>query len=201
MLLATGLAACAPRRPPFVEPDWGDAPSPYPVEITEITREYRHCAARCSFDRMVFRRDGTVTRRFFTEDRLDSLLTARIDSLGFIELVTALDRAGLFRPMGGAGEHVPLAVDSYLISAATLCRRAVATYSPLSGDWYPGSQAVLAVERAVSRLHWMRWRPDDAQLSRARPREEDTANTVSRARRAFPAPAVDRSPADRLARP
>jgi len=171
-LLPTALAAllvagigCAPHRPPFVEPDWGDAPSPYPIEITEVTREYRHCRDQCAFDRIVFRRDGTVSRRFSTGTRLDSTLTARIDSLAFIDLVVALDRAGLFRPMDGAGEHVPLAVDSYLISAASLCRRAVATYSPLSNDWYPGSRAVLAVERAASGLHWVRCCRDNVQLS------------------------------------
>ena len=163
--LLLGLLACAPHRPPFVEPDWGDAPSPYPVEITEVTREYRHCREQCTFDRMVFRRDGTVSRRFSTGTRVDSTLSASIDSTAFIELVVALDRAGLFRPMGGAGEHVPLAVDSYLISAATLCRRAVATYSPLSNDWYPGSRAVLAVERAASGLHWVRCCRGDLLLS------------------------------------
>ena len=156
IVVVAGLVACAPRRPPFVEPDWGEAPSPYPVEITEVTREYRHCAERCTYDRLVLRRDGTVSRRFSTTTHLDSLLTAQVDSLTFIELVVSLDKAGLFRPMVGAGEQVPLAVDSYLISAASLCRRAVATYSPLSGDWYPGSQAVLAVERATSNLRWNR---------------------------------------------
>ena len=152
----TGLVACAPRRPPFVEPDWGDAPAPYPIEITEVTREYRHCADRCTYDRLVLRRDGAVTRRFFTATHLDSQLTARIDSMVFINLVVSLDKAGLFRPMVGAGEQVPLAVDSYLISAASLCRRAVATYSPLAGGWHPGSTAVLAVERATSNLRWSR---------------------------------------------
>lgn len=174
-LLATiatvaALMGCAPRRPPFVEPDWGDAPSPYPIEITEVTREYRHCADRCTYDRLVLRRDGTVARRFFTATRLDSQVTARIDSMVFIDLVVSLDKAGLFRPMVGAGEQVPLAVDSYLISAASLCRRAVATYSPLAGDWYPGSAAVLAVERATSNLRWSRpgrrVRPDVVSLDR-----------------------------------
>jgi hypothetical protein len=167
-ILLLGLLACAPHRPPFVEPDWGDAPSPYPVEITEVTREYRHCRDQCTFDRMVLRRDGTVSRRFLTGTRLDSMLLARIDSTAFIDLVVALDRAGLFRPMDGAGEQVPLAVDSYLVSAASLCRRAVATYSPLSSDWYPGSRAVLAVERAASGLHWVRCCRADLLLSARR---------------------------------
>jgi hypothetical protein len=164
-LLVLGLSACAPHRPPFVEPDWGDAPSPYPSEITEVTREYRHCAEHCSFDRMVFRRDGTVIRRYLTGGHLDSLLSARIDSLAFVELVISLDKAGLFRPMAGAGEHVPLAVDSYIVSAASLCRRAVTTYSPLASDWYLGSEAVLAVERAASGLHWVRCCRPELQLS------------------------------------
>lgn len=171
VLTLVALAAaigCAPRRPPFVEPDWGDAPAPYPNEITEITREYRHCAERCTFDRIVLRRDGVASRHFITVTKVDSVLIARIDSLSFVELVSSLRQAGLFRPMMGGGEQVPLAVDSYLISAASLCRRAVATYSPLSFDWYPGSNAVLAIERATSMLRWIRparGRGDEVQLS------------------------------------
>jgi hypothetical protein len=164
------MSGCAPRRPPFVEPDWGDAPSPYPTEITEITREYRHCAERCSFDRIVLRRDGVAIRRFVTVNHVDSVLAARIDSVSFVELVLSLNQAGLFRPMVGAGEQVPLSVDSYLISAASLCRRAVATYSPLSADWYPGSNAVMAIERTTSSLHWIRpgqANKPDVQLSAA----------------------------------
>ncbi len=165
------LAGCAPRRPPFIEPDWGEAPAPYPAEITEVTREYRHCSDKCTFDRITLRRDGIAIRKFLTVNRLDSVLAARIDSVSFVELVSTLSQAGFFRPMIGAGEQVPLSVDSYLISAASLCRRAVATYSPLSPDWYPGSNAVLAIERTTSGLRWVR--PDrankpDVQLSRAR---------------------------------
>ncbi len=171
-LLAGGLIGCAPRRPPFVEPDWGDAPPPYPNEITEVTREYRHCADKCTFDRIVLRRDGIAIRRFLTVNRVDSVLAARIDSVSFVELVTSLSQAGLFRPMVGAGEQIPLSVDSYLISAASLCRRAVATYSPLSPDWYPGSHAVLAIERTTGSLRWIRpgQQPrSDVQLSRTVP--------------------------------
>jgi hypothetical protein len=168
-LFLLGVAlGCAPRRPPFVEPDWGDAPPPYPSEVTEITREFRHCAQQCRFDRLVIRRDGEVTRRFSTAGRIDSILTARIDSVSFVRLVIALDSTGLFAPMVGAGEQIPLAVDSYLISAATLCRRAVATWSPLAdAGWTPGSHAVLEIERALLLL---RWRPPNAgvyQMSRA----------------------------------
>lgn len=168
LVTVAGLIGCAPRRPPFVEPDWGDAPAPYPTEITEVTREYRHCKERCTFERLVLRRDGIAVRRFFTVDKIDSMLVARIDSLSFADLVVSLSQAGLFRPMVGAGEQVPLAVDSYLISAASLCRRAVATYSPLSVDWYPGSSAVLAIERATGTLRWVRpgrERKPDVQLS------------------------------------
>lgn len=155
LLLAATALACAPRRPPFVEPDWGTAPPPYPTEITEVTREYRHCASECSSDRLVIRRDGKVERRFVTSKRVDSVLVAQIDSLEFVHLVEGLTRAGLFQPMQGAGEQVPLAVDSYLVSAASLCRRAVATYSPLANDWYPpGSAAVLLIERVIQRLQW-----------------------------------------------
>ena len=168
LLLAATALACAPRRPPFVEPDWGDAPPPYPTEITEVTREYRHCAAECRSDRLVLRRDGLVERRFVTSRRVDSVLVARIDSLEFIRLVEGLGRSGLFRPMVGAGEQVPLAVDSYLVSAASLCRRAVATYSPLADDWSPASAAVLLIERAIERLRWIRPR-ESYQVSTRRP--------------------------------
>lgn len=168
-LLAATALACAPRRPPFVEPDWGDAPPPYAVEITEVTREYRHCAAECSSDRLVIRRDGRVERRFVTSKRVDSVLVARIDSLAFVNLVEGLVRARLFRPMEGAGEQVPLAVDSYLVTAASLCRRAVATYSPLASDWSsPGSTAVLLIERTIRQLQWTP--PRAFQLSSAVPR-------------------------------
>jgi hypothetical protein len=168
LILVAAVSGCAPHRPPFVEPDWGDAPPPYPIEITEVTREYRHCAAQCSFDRLVIRRDGQVTRRFSTAGRVDSVLTAQIDSLAFIRLVVALDSAGLFRPMVGAGEQIPLAVDSYLVSAATLCRRAVATYSPLADGWTPASQSVLVIERAASRLRWLRPHTSEYQISLGR---------------------------------
>ncbi len=165
LLLVAGTVACAPRRPPFVEPDWGDAPPPYPTEITEVTREYRHCATHCVVDRMVIRRDGQVTRRFTSAGRVDSVLTARIDSVAFIRLVVALDSAGLFRPMVGAGEQVPLAVDSYLVSAASLCRRAVATSSPLADGWSSASRAVLVIEQASARLRWIRPRVSEFQVS------------------------------------
>ncbi len=154
-LLAATTLACAPRRPPFVEPDWGDAPAPYATEIIEVTRDYRHCAAECSSDRLVIRRDGRVERRFVTSKRVDSIFIARIDSLEFVRLVEGLSKAGLFQPMQGAGEQVPLAVDSYLVSAASLCRRAVATYSPLADDWSNrGSAAVLLIQRIIDRLQW-----------------------------------------------
>lgn len=160
-----GALGCAPRRPPFVEPDWGDAPPPYPAEVTEVTREYRHCARDCRFERLVFRRDGEVTRRFMTGKHVDSLFTARIDSTAFVAMVHSLTALGFFRPMEGAGEHVPLAVDSYLISAATLCRRAVATYSPLAFDLYPTDRAVLVIERAMASLRWSRCCPPGIAVS------------------------------------
>jgi len=155
-LVVAAHLACAPRRPPFVEPDWGEAPPPYPAEVTEVTREYRHCAQVCRFERIVLRRDGTVSRRFATGKHIDSLFTAQVDSTTFIALVRSLTELGFFRPMEGAGEHVPLAVDSYLISAATLCRRAVATFSPLAFDPFPNDRAVLAVERALVGVRWRR---------------------------------------------
>lgn len=164
-LLLVIAAACAPRRPVFVEPDWGDAPAPYPSEITEITREYRHCADRCTFEQLVLRRDGRATRRFVTAGRVDSMFTARIDSLTFVRLVVALDSARLFQPMIGAGEQVPLAVDSYLVSAASLCRRAITTWSPLAHGWTYATQAVLAIERAIAALRWQRQRSSDFQVS------------------------------------
>jgi len=155
-LVALGLVGCAPRRPPFVEPDWGNAPEPYNTEITEITREYRHCATICTYDRVVLRRDGMATRQFLTANHVDSLFYARIDSLAFIRLVDAMTSARFFHPMEGAGEHVPLAVDSYLISAASLCRRAVISYSPLAFSPYPAAPVVVLLQEAAESLHWGR---------------------------------------------
>lgn len=166
LLLALSLLACAPRRPPFVEADWGTAPAPYGTEITEITREYRHCAATCTYDRVVFRRDGVATRQFLTANHLDSLFYAQIDSAAFVHLVDALADAGFFRPMEGAGEHVPLAVDSYLISAATLCRRAVASYSPLASGGYTVAPVVVLLQDATRSLRWGRCCRAGAVISR-----------------------------------
>jgi hypothetical protein len=100
-----------------------------------------------------------------TGKHVDSLFTATLDSTEFVAMVRSLTALGFFRPMEGAGEHVPLAVDSYLISAATLCRRAVATYSPLAFDPYPTDRAVLVIERALTSLHWSRCCPPGIAVS------------------------------------
>jgi hypothetical protein len=138
----TGLlvSACAISRPAFVEPAWGNAPPPYPSEVTEITSEHRVCLKRkCTFERYTFRRDGTAQHSYATGDRPDSLYLGRIDSLTFEKLASSV-RGPLFGPYPGeADNHLPLATDSYLFSVATLCRRQVVATSRF--DWNSNSYA------------------------------------------------------------
>lgn len=150
-------SACAISRPAFVEPAWGDAPPPYPAEVTEITSEHRVCLkGKCTFERYIFRRDGRAEHSYSTGDRTDSLYYGRIDSLTFVKLVSSV-RGPLFGLYAGDAEnHLPLATDSYLFSVATLCRRQVVTTSTF--DWNSNSYAPV-LRDIILASGLVNWRP------------------------------------------
>lgn len=126
-----GAAACATSHP-YTEADWGTAPAPYAREVTEITLEHLACppmASGCSTERLVLRRDGRATREFLTGRRQDSLLAGAVDSAQFVRLADRLTAARFFASDLSGKRHEPLAADSYVATAATLCRRAFRSFT------------------------------------------------------------------------
>lgn len=157
-LLIAVLGACAHVQPEFVEPNWGDAPAPYTSEVTEVTLDYRHCgakAAECTSERIVFRRDGQAQRAFFTSARRDSILAGTVDSVSYVQLVEYLRSANHFLGSGGGG-HEPLSVDSYIVSGASLCRRAIKAYVRADDRKDPIPEVPAAILTAADRVHWSR---------------------------------------------
>ena len=148
------LASCFASRPPFVEPRWGNAPPPLPFEITEITREHRRCTTNCTYERIAFRRDGRASREYVTGKRRDSLFVARIDSAAFAHLATSILQAGFFSAPEDDGHQEPLASESYVVSAATLCRRRALT---IGQAWIQSGHYLtvrVAIDSTVRALGW-----------------------------------------------
>ncbi len=149
-------SACFASRRQFVEPRWGDAPAPLNSEITDITVEHARCRSNCVYERIVFRRDGRATRTFRTGGRVDSLFTASIDSLKFARLATGVLRSDFFNSPESDGHQEPLASESYVVSAASLCRRRVVT---IGQAWIQGGHymAVLVpIDSAGAAMKWER---------------------------------------------
>jgi hypothetical protein len=151
-------SSCAPRRPAFVEPGWGDAPPPLPEQIAEITFDRTRCTDRCRSTRMVLRRDGRAELRHFTGKRQDSLFTADIDSAAFRNLATRLVADGLFQGRGAdPGVLEPFATAGTVLSASIICRRFVDQWD--ERRLAPGSRGAgltAAVDSVTRSLSWGR---------------------------------------------
>jgi hypothetical protein len=157
LVLTAASGGCARHQPEFVEPAWGDAPAPYPSEVVEITYEHRHCgrnASACSLERVVLRRDGRATRIRTHPDSLETHQVGTVDSLTFVSLAARLSESGFFHRADGYARHEPLRIDSYIITAASFCRRAVQGYTqPDAPDSSP-PRLVETVRVAVLTIPW-----------------------------------------------
>jgi hypothetical protein len=156
VVLTAGLAGCTRLQPEFVEPAWGDAPAPLVAEVTEVTLEHRHCATgapRCITDRLVFRRDGKASRTLLTGNTRDSLMLGRVDSAAFARLVEVLRTANHFHGRADR-RHEPLTVDSYLVTAASLCRRAITNYPRFDQRDDPTPPVPAAILETASQVRW-----------------------------------------------
>lgn len=156
--IATVLSAagCFASRPPFRDAQWGGAPAPYPVEITEITSERRVCSDLCRFERYVIRRDGNAVHEYLTGARRDSVYYGRVDSTTFVNLASAVGRS-LFAPSAGeVDHHVPLSNNTYLFSVATLCRRKTVATAQLTGEAGRYGQVIEAIVLASGLMNFRR---------------------------------------------
>lgn len=149
---------CAPTRPAFVEPSWGDTPPPLPEQIAEITLDRTRCTDACRSTRMVLRRDGRAELRHLSGKRQDSLFTATIDSTTFHRLATRLVADSLFQgPGSDPGLLEPFATSGTVLSASIICRRFVAGWH--ARDLAPGSRPSRltgAADSVTRRLSWVR---------------------------------------------
>ena len=123
-----------------------------PAEVTEITLEHMRCRHACSYERVSLRRDGHASRTFSTGKHLDSTLVATIDSLTYRSLASRLAEEHFLTRYDGDGYHQPLATESYVVSAATLCRRAVGTFS--SSDPAKVLAVPQVIDSVVAGLPW-----------------------------------------------
>ena len=142
------------NRPEFVEPKWGTAPPPLPSEITEITWERRSCRGSCQEEAVVLRRDGHAQRMVRHGKHLDSLFSATIDSATFISLAAEVIRRNLFTGSDDDGFHEPLANNSLMISAATLCRRRVSVVQEPPPRGVSGPFPEAAIDSVARGLRW-----------------------------------------------
>jgi len=155
---AASALACLPPQsgPPFVEPEWGNAPPPLAYEITEITANWQHCTQTCQRDEVLLLRDGQALRTLYSSGRRDSVMYGRVDSLTFLALATALRDPQFFLGPGDEPARMPLTNQSMVLSIATLCRRHVLNfYSP---DDRPSvrAKAQAALDSAVAAIRWTR---------------------------------------------
>jgi hypothetical protein len=157
-LLLLPCSGCFAARPLYNEPRWGNAPPPVPAEITEITRDHLVCTrgARCQSERVVFRRDGLARREFTTGHNSDSLFFANVDSAQFRWLAQQLIAGNLFGEGDDEGHHEPLANESYVISAATLCRRRTVTIGGMILQLGRLSAVRLAIDSVTGAVTWNR---------------------------------------------
>jgi hypothetical protein len=160
LVVAGWLASTACTSPrPFAEADWGTAPAPYAAEVTEITLEHQVCrpaAAACTTEHLQLRRDGRASREFRTGRRMDSLLTGSVDSSAFADLSARLAATDFFTRSGTGARHEPLATDSYVASVASLCRRAVQSFSLRDYGGRAPAEAIALIERTGAQVSWAR---------------------------------------------
>jgi hypothetical protein len=157
-LLVASCIGCAPTRPAFVEPSWGDAPPPHPEQIAEITLDRSRCSEKCRSTRVRLRRDGLAELQYLTSGRGDSLFHADIDSTTFRGLATRLVVDGLFQGKGAEpGVLEPFATSVTVVSASILCRRFVDQWderrlSPASRE----ARVIAAIDTVIGHLIWRR---------------------------------------------
>jgi hypothetical protein len=126
LLVLASSGGCAPTRPVFVEPSWGDAPPPHPEQIAEITLDRSRCSDKCRSTRVQLRRDGRAELQYLTTGREDSLFYADIDPTTFRRLAAQLVADSLFQGRGAdPGVLEPFATSGTVVSASILCRRFV----------------------------------------------------------------------------
>ena len=159
LILLASSPGCAPSRPAFVEPSWGDAPPPLPEQIAEITFDRTRCSGSCRSTRIVLRRDGRAELRHLTGKRNDSLFVAVIDSLTFRKLATRLVADDLFEgPGADPGVLEPFATSGTVLSAwIIICRRFVDQWD--ERRLTPGSRGARlteALDSVTRRLPWAR---------------------------------------------
>jgi hypothetical protein len=152
------VTACAPVIPPFVEPEWGDAPPPRAAEVTELTLDHLACARdRCRRQVVVIQRDGAARREFYTGNGHDSTQIASIDSAAFVAIADRLIESGFFGQGGERGrEHDPMSTDSWIVSGATFCRRHVGVFQTYPELRPRPAGVVKDLTEAVERLRWER---------------------------------------------
>jgi hypothetical protein len=152
------LSACAPTRPTFVEPSWGDAPPPQPEQIAEITLDRNQCGEKCRSTRIKLRRDGQAELQYLTRSREDSLFYADIDSATFRQLARQLVLDSLFEGEGAEpGQIEPFATSGTVVSASILCRRFVDQWDErrVSAASRP-ARIMAAIDAVIRHLTWRR---------------------------------------------
>jgi hypothetical protein len=85
---------------------------------------------------------------------LDSLFSATIDSATFISLAAEVIRRNLFTGSDDDGFHEPLANNSLMISAATLCRRRVSVVQEPPPRGVSGPFPEAAIDSVARGLRW-----------------------------------------------
>lgn len=151
------LLGCAAHQAPFQEGAWGDAPAPYPAEVVEITLEHQWCGHQlgCVRDNLVLRRDGRATHQVTAQDKDGSYLEhGEVDSTVFIQLVESLRQDSFFRSSNTGVRHEPLSSNSYILSAATFCRRAVRGFDFSDKSSRPRPSEIAAIEAAAGAIAW-----------------------------------------------
>jgi hypothetical protein len=157
-LLLASSVGCAPTRPAFVEPSWGDAPPPSPEQIAEITLHRSQCSGKCRSTQVKLRRDGRAELQYLTSSRSDSLFYASVDSTTFRRLATQLVVDSLFQGKGAdPGVLEPFTTSGTVVSASILCRRFVDQWDERRVE--PSSRPAritASIDSVVRHLAWRR---------------------------------------------
>jgi hypothetical protein len=157
LLLASSMG-CAPARPAFVEPSWGDAPPPSPEQIAEITLDRSRCSEKCRSTHVKLRRDGQAELQYLTSSRSDSLFYASVDSTTFRRLATQLVVDSLFQGKGAdPGLLEPFATSGTVVSASILCRRFVDQWDERRvGPSSRPARIIASIDSVIRHLAWRR---------------------------------------------
>jgi hypothetical protein len=155
-VLAAGTS-CTPDPLGFPEPSWGGAPAPRAEEVVEITFEHRWCDGRiCTSDIVILHQLGGAHRAFYTNRIHDSTRLSSIDSLTFVAAAGSLRDARFFdRHVDRVGRGTRR-TESWVVSAATCCRRKVREYIWGGGREirHPLARPPAELDAIVRRLRW-----------------------------------------------